>query len=84
MVKVTIELLPKGEEEGKRLIGVVLIANDGSGTVDAGNYEYALSHAGKYLGKRKEPYKKGKVRNFPRRYSPYRLIARVLKDAGET
>lgn len=83
MIVVNIELWPGGDKTRARPIGVVTVANDGTGTPVAGNYKYALSHAGAYFGRRKEPFKRGKVRGFPRRLSPYRLLARVFKDAGE-
>jgi hypothetical protein len=84
MIVVKIELLPKGRTKGKRLLGVICVANDGTGTSKVGSYVYALSHAGRYIATRKRTYKKGKVVNFPRHLSPYRLIARILKDAKET
>jgi len=84
MIVVTIELWPKGNQDKSRPLGVLAIANDGTGTPELGNYTWTLSHAGVYFGKRKEPFKKGRLRNFPRHLSPYRLISRILKEAKET
>jgi hypothetical protein len=83
MIVIPVELWPKGKTKGKYLLGLLTIWNDGTGTKKLGNYKYQISHAGVYFGKRKEPYKKGRVINFPRTSSPYCLIFRVLKHAGE-
>jgi hypothetical protein len=42
MIRVTVELLPHGTETGKRTLGVLLIANEGTGSEDIGNYEGSL------------------------------------------
>lgn len=83
MIVVKMELWPGGDKAGKRALGVIVIANDGTGTDGSGNYRFSLSHAGRYFGKRKEPWKSGKVRGFVCSLSPYRLLARCLKAAGE-
>lgn len=83
MIKVTIELDTHGKGEKVRTIGVIVIANDATGDDTFGNYEYALSHAGKYIHQKKGVYKKGRILRFKRTLSPYRLLQRVLKDAGE-
>lgn len=43
MLQVTIELWPFGQEEYKRVIGGLQIANDGTGTKEKGNYVYRES-----------------------------------------
>lgn len=84
MVRVTIELLPGGFEKGKRTLGVIEIANDGtSADRRFGNYTAELSHAGMFFGKRKGPFKRAKVRGFLRSLSPYRLLCRILRAAKE-
>ncbi|HWB13318.1 MAG TPA: hypothetical protein VG826_29100 [Pirellulales bacterium] len=83
MVVVKIELWPHGDEEQKRPLGVLTIANDGSGDARVGHYDVTASHAGAYFGRRREPYRTGKVRGFPRQLSPYRLVCRALKAIGE-
>lgn len=82
MIRVTLELDVHGKGEKKRMLAVIVIANDGTGTAKFGNYEYALSHSGAYLGKRKEPFKKGRIEGFKRTLSPYKLLQLVLEDAG--
>lgn len=84
MIHVRIELWPGGDRERASFLGAMNIANDGSGDLSIGNYDVAACHAGIYAGKRREPYKTGRVTGFPRRLSPYRLLYRALKAIGET
>jgi hypothetical protein len=83
MVRVTLELLPHGSKRGIKEIGKIEIWNDGTGTGNLGNYGYRIYHGGKYAF-RAEVYKTGSIKGFPRKWSPYRLLQRVLKDARET
>lgn len=83
MIVVRIELESARGAARNRLLGVMTIANDGTGSKEYGNYKYALSHAGKFIG-RKGVFKKGRITGFKRSSSPYRLVQRCLKDAGET
>lgn len=83
MVVVKVEIWPHGDESKARPLGVVMISNDGTGDTTKGNYDVVASHAGKYYGKRKEPYKKAKVTGFPRTWSPYKLVAWALKALRE-
>lgn len=83
MILVTMELWPSGFKTGKSMLGRIKIWNDRTGSDKAGNYKYKISHAGKFYGKRKEPYKTGRITGFPRHWSPYKLLSWVLKDAGE-
>lgn len=83
MIVVKIELWPKGDEKRARPLGVIMIHNDGSGDAKTGNYKATLSHAGWFFGKRREPFKQCRVRGFLRTLSPYRLLSRILRAAGE-
>lgn len=85
MIVVKMELWPGGDETRARGLGTIIIANDGTGTGEVGHYNATASHAGKYFEKRGgEIWKKGRVVNFARSLSPYRLLSRVLKAMGET
>ena len=42
MLKVTLEIVPFGDERLKRRLGVLEIANDGSGTALSGSYDLRL------------------------------------------
>ncbi len=83
MIVVKMELWPGGDKSKARPLGVIMIANDGTGDAESGDYLVEASHAGKYFGKRKEPYKSGKVKGFLRGLSPYRLLYRALKAINE-
>jgi hypothetical protein len=43
MIRVTIEILPSGDETRKRHVGTVEIANDGTGSAEVGNYSIRLT-----------------------------------------
>lgn len=83
-VVVKIELWPGGDERKARPLGCLTIVNDGTGTGKVGHYDVEASHAGVYLGKRKEPYKTARVSGFARHLSPYRLVCRALQALRET
>ena len=38
-LRITVELLPHGDENRKQKIAVVSMSNDGTGTVEKGNYD---------------------------------------------
>lgn len=38
-LRITVELIPRGDESRKRKVAVVDIANDGTGTHEVGNYD---------------------------------------------
>ena len=79
MIKVTIELFPKGSEENSRLLGECYIANDGTGTVNRGNYDYVL------FNKLKRKFKSGKVSNFNRKNETvWKLLKKCLEDSHAT
>jgi hypothetical protein len=75
MIRVTIELIPQGDESRKKNLGVVEIANDGQGTQTHGNYMVKLSK----FGKPTHTWIKGIVQNFPRKTKgPYDLLLQAL------
>ncbi len=78
MIRVTVELLPKGSEVNKRTLGVMEIANDGSGGQAVGNYIGVL-HA-EYTGK---AGRSGRVYGFHRQgQSVWSLVGAFLKLWG--
>jgi len=83
MVVVKIEMWPHGDESKAYPLGKIEIANDGTGDAQSGNYDVTAFHAGIFYGKRREPYKTGRVVGFLRRLSPYALLAKALKAIGE-
>lgn len=76
MIRVTLELIPKGCEARKRTLGTIEIANDCTGTEQVGNYHGRL-HA-EYTGK---DGRIGVVKNFCRqRQSAWSLVGAFLKQ----
>jgi hypothetical protein len=84
MIRVIIELLPHGFEDGKETIGLIEIANDGIKSKEdltKGDYQYKMMKSSRYA-KRPGVYKQGSIKGFPRkRLGPYDLLFRVLSDA---
>ncbi len=76
MVVVKIELWPRGIRAKAREIGRIVIANDGTGTAERGNYMCALGHAGMYSGKT-GAWKSGAC-SYLRRLSPYHLLSAAI------
>ena len=75
MLRVTIELVPKGDEERCRHLGTVEIANDGTGDAATGNYAVRLAK----FGRPGETWMKGAVRGFDRiRRGPYDLLLQCM------
>lgn len=78
MIRVTVELIPYGDESHPRrqILGTAKIANVG-GTATLGHYRYELR------GKRGQRIRSGVVSGFPRkRLLAWDLLSRALKDAG--
>jgi len=75
MILVTVELVPKGDFDRRKIIAQAKIANDGTGTNARGNYRFVLW--------RKKPtaWRSGEVTNFPRtRFNVWYLIRRCLEN----
>ncbi|MEO0797392.1 MAG: hypothetical protein AAFX93_19750 [Verrucomicrobiota bacterium] len=80
MIRITVELVPKGVESAKRTIATMDIANDSTGTDEIGNYRGTL-HA-EYTG---SDGRKGYVRQFKRQHqSVWSLVGAFLKLWGHT
>lgn len=78
MIRVTIELIPHGDETRKKVIGRGIIINDGTGNWESGNYHGWFSR----VGGRIESFE---VKGFPRkRLGCWNLLFRALKGVGGT
>ncbi len=76
MLKIRVELWPFGSEVGKREIASFDIANDGTGTVDRGNYKIRMDS--------KKPWIEKAVENYPRNsYHVTKLVYLALKKIYE-
>ncbi len=74
MLRVTIDLVPWGDESRKQTLHTIVIANDGSGTDISGNYHAVASQA-----RTNRPWKFAEVHGFPRkRRNSIDLLYRVL------
>ena len=79
MIRVTIELVPHGNESKTRTLHVGVIANNGTGSKTKGNYYFALSQRGS-----RKVWKSGVVQGFPRKSrGAWNLLYRVLEEAAE-
>lgn len=72
MLRITVELVPHGDESRAETIETMLIANDTTGNYVKGNYAYAYSSI--------TGMKSGVVKKYPRRMGAWPLIARILND----
>jgi hypothetical protein len=70
------ELFPRGGTKGRRVLGTVIIVNDGTGTIKRGNYVWRIASSnGRTL-------RSGTLTNYPREaYHPTVLLKRVLDKA---
>ena len=76
MLRVTVELVPFGNESKKRVLSRMVIANDGSGT---GGYD-AWVTADQWTG---QPEAYGRVDGHDRSLSVWNLISKLIKSILE-
>ncbi len=74
MIYVRMELWPRGNRKKSKLLGELLIRNNGTGTPSSGNYHFAVSKRGGFGKQSDLPTMKttndltwGNVAGFPRR-----------------
>ena len=79
MLRVTIELVPHGDETRAREIGTMLIANDGEGTHVKGDYAYVYG----YTDRRGVKFSTGTLKNFYRSQGAWALIKKILVKGNE-
>lgn len=80
MIRITVQLIPRGDESKARTLGTMEIANDGTGTHEVGDYDGIL-HA-EYTGPNGRI---GRVVQFNRkRQSVWSLVGAFLKLWGHT
>lgn len=76
MLRVNIELWPGGRESQKRDMGTLIIANDGSGDQEIGNYTYTISK-----WKNEGVWRRGGIKEFNRvKFGSWDLLFRVLRE----
>jgi hypothetical protein len=75
MIRVTVELVPFGSGRPE-VIARATIGNDGTGTLEKGNYIYRL------WTKREKPLRSGRITDYPRlSRNVWHLLKRALNDA---
>ena len=80
MICVTVDIRPFGNEGEKREAYQIIIVNDTTGTSLRGNYIYRITK----LGLHKLPWRRGEVKNFPRkRKDVLHLLKQVIDNALE-
>ncbi len=78
MLRVTIELVPFGDESRAREIGMLLLANDGEGTHESGDYAYIYGYTDRDV-----PLARGTVKKFPRSQGAWALVKKILNSKSE-
>lgn len=85
MLVIKVELWPRGSEEEKEEIGRTYVTNDGSGTLDRGNYDVHVcrkDNPRRPTDEDANATREGRVEDYPRKsYSVWRLILRALFSA---
>lgn len=78
MLRITIELVPHGDESKKKHLGTAIIVNDGTGGRDVGNYYAKFSH----FDSPNKTWKCSTCEGFKRlKRGPWDLLYIMLKDA---
>ena len=76
MLKITVEIWPKGLEEEKRVLCTAKIFNDLTGTLTSGNYKAVFSRTDDWS----KVWKKVELKGFPRRkLGPWHLLSWALE-----
>lgn len=82
MIRVTIEMVPKGDDKRSYILAQGAIVNDGKGTLTVGSYEYGITTQISRAQTDGRIWKTGRVTGFKRkRDNVWRLLALVLDDA---
>lgn len=77
MLRVTVDLVPFGDEEKSRPIAEMIIANDTTGTPDFGNYVFAM-----WSDKDGTDY--GTLQNYYRGNGPFELVSECVRHGDWT
>jgi len=84
MLKIIIELHPHGRSRSKKVIAEGKIINDGSGTIEAGNYKYQFNELFEYNGVSLPKNEiKGEYKGHNRRDGVLTLLENIFKSRKE-
>jgi hypothetical protein len=82
VLRVTIELVPHGDDSRAEKIGEAIIANDGTGTTNIGNYRARIQRFSRGKNKRALTPMRCRVHGFARlTHGPWDLLYLILKEA---
>lgn len=76
MIRVTIDVLPQGDEKRARRVGVAEIWNDETGSLRLGNYIARVFSVRD--NKERDIWREGELKGFPRPVDPWLLLRAVL------
>lgn len=75
MLRVTVELVPFGDESRKKTIGIMNIANDGRGSSEVGHYDVRLEDD-------RDVERNARVLHYQRSRGAWSLVRRALEACG--
>lgn len=85
MLRITIEMLPKGDDSKAYTVAQGVIANDGTGDLATGNYVYGFSGQAKRPGHDPGIRTSGRLEGFSRRrHNAWELLRRCLNQGDES
>lgn len=81
MMRVILEIIPKGDESRKFVAGVLTVTNDASGTKEVGNYDLSISgpvqdEPGHALNN--EHWERGRLEGFARKRGWWSCVKEAL------
>lgn len=83
-LRITIEMLPKGDDTQTYILAQGVIANDGTGDLATGNYIYGFSGQTKRPGHDPGIRTSGRLEGFSRRrHDAWELLRRCLNQGDE-
>lgn len=85
MLRITIEMLPKGDEDKAFTLAQGVIANDGTGTVYMGNYIYGFSGQATRSNPDPDIVMSGRLEGFPRQHEDaWELLRKCIANGDES
>ncbi len=74
MIEVNIDLVPLGQDLGRKILGTIYITNTGEGGGEFGNYIYTILDQDGVLSK-------GEIKGFQRDEGVFALVQKILENA---
>jgi hypothetical protein len=83
MIRITVEMVPKGDESKAFTLAQGIIANDGTGTWDTGNYVYGFSAQASKKNPEPEIRTSGRLTGFKRLTDDVWTLMRKCLEQGD-